>query len=107
MSVVRGIVLARDGEDLVIRASDADVAQFAVHQAVLTAAVDAPPALGWTRVYADMMADGYLYDRTGRRVALIDKIDITTDTIDVTTFGSAVEYVSAGQRVRIQGRGPV
>ena len=101
--IVRGIVLSRDLSDLVIRATDAEVARFAVHAAVAVAeAVDA------TQMQAGLIdpGDPYLYNRHGERVAIIDQVSVTRQNIDITSVGSAAhEFIRGSSELRISARG--
>lgn len=100
---VRGIILRQDGDQLVVRATDADVRRFASAQAVEVRERRTPDAVGTD--WMEVMRDG-LYDRYGRRVALVQDLVQRADRLDVTSMGSRErQYLDGPYRVEIRAVG--
>lgn len=94
---LRGMVIGRDTEQLVIRATEAEVARYALATAVTVAPAGRRPG---------PLLDGLLYDAGGQPVLAVTSVRWETQQIDVTAFGdTSPVFVQALDRVvRVTGR---
>ncbi len=105
-ALARGIVLQKDGEQLVIQATEAEVVQFALGGAV-TAVGKATFGGPWG--IQGISDDGVLYTKDGKPVAYIQDCTINRQMIEVTTFGDygKQQFVNGLPEYEIRARGPV
>lgn len=110
----RGIVLQKDGEKLVIQASEADVVKFALGAQVLAEQQKAKKPKGMltmAEIYALLDGDELLYTREGAPVARVTNVSVEHGTpIDVTSFGdsdSQYIYLPGAARFTIRAEGPL
>ncbi len=102
--LVRGILLGGEFDKLVIQATAHDVAVFGSPGAAVCVS-DGPSAgvVDWRDL---MGAGGFLYDRHGHQVAIIEQIQQHRSVVDVTPTGSSFSQVIGGLReVSIRARG--
>ncbi len=111
----RGIILQKQGEKLIIQASDADVVQFALgahvnvsaQQLVPESVFPASAAHAVARINA-LMEHGFVYDRHGQPIGYVTECQTRHEPIDVTTFADAGEtYVPGLLRYTIHAEGPL
>lgn len=100
----RGIVLGSNGDELIVKATDADVAKFGKGNAVHVAPLNVELGVPWWET------DGRLYDAQGRAVCWIRNVQLNApQQFDVTTFTNYGEqtYVQGLRSYRIEAEGPV
>ena len=104
-ALARGIVIASEGTDLIIRATAAEVQAFGRNSSVSVAPLAAPNGV------FEWMEDRFLYDRQGRPVAFVEEVSVQHHQhyIDTTTMSDAMQRVfDAGRRsYSLRARGPV
>lgn len=112
-ALARGIVLQKDGEQLVIQATESEVVQFAVGGQVQVAAKQGkarkPLASDphWP-TFGGLDSDGFLYNSEGKPVARVRSVHVDANVIDVTSFGDlGKQYVQGLPSYRIEAEGPV
>ncbi len=109
-ALARGIVLQKDGEKLIIQASEADVVKFALGAQVLAEQQAKKPLKG-AEVYALLNGGEHLYSSDGTPIARVLDVQIDHGSrIDVTSFSdSAVKYVygPCAARFTIRAEGPL
>ena len=112
-AITRGIVLGQDGDELIIQATDAEVARFGKGSAVAVAqaAKKAKKGLLTLNDFAWAM-NGTLYDEQGRPVCIVRRfeVDQAVDYIDATNLANTnATYVNGLSDVhyRIEAEGPV
>ncbi len=104
-ALTRGIILHKEGEQLVIQANEAEVAHFALNASVNVAGAPTTNAVG---IYQELAEHGILYDRHGREVAFVTSVQMERHQIDVTTFAhSEPTYIPGMLRYIISAEGPV
>jgi hypothetical protein len=124
---LRAIIVREDKDTLVVQANEADIQRFAraratevdIHQATLRvglvggatyATTGQDFVLGGAASQANdpgviSMGD-FLYDREGRRVAILDDVQVSFDRIDITTFGDMhANYMRGAMTVAIRAHG--
>lgn len=95
--ILRGMLLTGEVDQLVVQASQADIQRFghANRPVVLN---DAPDEIGTF----DWLADRYLYNQFGQRVAVVTNVSINVEKYDVTAFGSqSHQFVQGRARAAI------
>lgn len=97
--LLRGIILREEGAELVVRATEGEVAAFGagreVHLAPTTPAVE-----------PSMLAGETLYDRNGNPVCIVTDVSMSVDRVDMTSMGDVVRnYVSGLITVDIRASG--
>lgn len=87
--VLRGIVLREEGAELVVRATEGEVAAFGegreVHLGATTPAVE-----------PNMLAGETLYDRNGNAVCVVTDVSMSVERVDMTSFGDHIRQYAAG-----------
>jgi hypothetical protein len=98
---VRGIIISGNPNELIVRPTDGEVRAFAANTAVTVAGALDRASTGMIDT-----SDPYLYNGRGERVAFVTDIEVSTDRIDVTSFGNSMQTYAPGQRrISISARG--
>ena len=95
--IVRGIILRGEDDELVVRASPAEVDAFARRGwggAVVSGTERAPSV--WMQPAAEVRPNDLLYDVTVRPVARITEMSISADRRDMTELGSVIQRWAQG-----------
>lgn len=104
-AITRGIVLGQDGDELIIQATDAEVARFGKGSAVAVAQAAKGKARHgeFTVEHFEWATNGILYDSAGRPVCMVKNFQVeqVVDQIEVMTFAQP-EF-----RYHIEAEGPV
>lgn len=109
MSITRGIVLAREGAELIIAATPNDVQQFGKGVSVgLFRDLKPPPSAAMAHLRAVLDEGALLYDKHGYPFARIYHTMTEHHAIDVTSFrGEHKKYATGQVTYELTCKGPV
>jgi hypothetical protein len=103
-ALARGIVLQKDGEKLVIQATEQQVVDFALGSKVSVAGPPTRTNAAWFSLHDDPI----LYNRHGDAVAYVQQLQMIYSHIDVTSFAdTSGVYTDGRHHYEIRAEGPV